>query len=558
MNENARIDDNSRNTITALANDASGNIINVRINPATGALVVEADVTSSNTMIGSTIPGGTPGSVLFIGAGSTLEEDNPNFFWDDTQNFLGLGLNTPSATLHVDGTVRFDFGGDATSDMYYRSAGGDIAALPIGTDGDILTVIAGAPAWQPATAFTGYNQIQIDDSNVNPQRQILNFLDFFTGVDNPGNSSTDVSLDVAALAADTTFVTDLVANNTFTTLLAGDTNFIDTLIANNYFTTNLAGDTNFIDSLIANTYFTTNLANDNNFITTLTNNATFIGDVTTIINNAGPTLQIDLTDQVTGILPLANGGTGSSLSDPGADKLWGWDDTDGTIGFWTLGSGLSYDHATHTISSTGGSGTGAVTIQTFTVAGTYTYTAPVGLVSAVIEVQGGGAGGNGTSIVSGTAGGGGGAYTKKTFTAATVGVSQTVTIGAGGVGGLTTVGNPTAGGASSFGALLTANGGGASTNNSDTPGSGGVASGGDVNINGGAGGIGSTGGSAAGNWGGTGGWSFFGGIAPNSIADAGGSSGGYGSGGGGTAKNAAAHPQGGPGGDGIVTVTEYY
>ncbi len=53
---------------------------------------------------------------------------------------------------------------------------------------------------------------------------------------------------------------------------------------------------------------------------------------------------------------LADGGTGASLSDPGANKLWGWDDTDNAIGFWIIGSGLSYDHSTHTLSASGGGG----------------------------------------------------------------------------------------------------------------------------------------------------------------------------------------------------------
>ncbi len=61
---------------------------------------------------------------------------------------------------------------------------------------------------------------------------------------------------------------------------------------------------------------------------------------------------------------LADGGTGASLVDPAADKLWGWDDTDNSIGFWVIGTGLSYDHATHTLSATGGSG---ITIGTTTI-----------------------------------------------------------------------------------------------------------------------------------------------------------------------------------------------
>ncbi len=53
---------------------------------------------------------------------------------------------------------------------------------------------------------------------------------------------------------------------------------------------------------------------------------------------------------------LIDGGTGASLSDPGANGLLAWDDTDNTVGFWTLGSGLNYDHATHSISSSGAGG----------------------------------------------------------------------------------------------------------------------------------------------------------------------------------------------------------
>ncbi len=42
----------------------------------------------------------TQGSVLFVGA-DTLNEDNTNFFWDDTTNRLGLGTATPETLLHL-------------------------------------------------------------------------------------------------------------------------------------------------------------------------------------------------------------------------------------------------------------------------------------------------------------------------------------------------------------------------------------------------------------------------------------------------------------------------
>lgn len=56
-------------------------------------------------------------------------------------------------------------------------------------------------------------------------------------------------------------------------------------------------------------------------------------------------------------IALGKGGTGQALVDPGANNILAWDDTDNTIGFWTLGSGLTYTHATHTLSATGTGGT---------------------------------------------------------------------------------------------------------------------------------------------------------------------------------------------------------
>lgn len=43
----------------------------------------------------------TIGSVLFVGANNFLAQDNANLFWDDTNNRLGIGIAVPTATLHV-------------------------------------------------------------------------------------------------------------------------------------------------------------------------------------------------------------------------------------------------------------------------------------------------------------------------------------------------------------------------------------------------------------------------------------------------------------------------
>ncbi len=61
-----------------------------------------------------------------------------------------------------------------------------------------------------------------------------------------------------------------------------------------------------------------------------------------------------LTVGWSGQLALSRGGTAASLTDPGADTLMGWDDTDNAVKFLTIGTGLVYTHSTHTLTSTGG------------------------------------------------------------------------------------------------------------------------------------------------------------------------------------------------------------
>jgi len=45
----------------------------------------------------------TQGSVLFAGASGLVSQNNSNFFWDNTNNRLGLGVNNPNATLELIG-----------------------------------------------------------------------------------------------------------------------------------------------------------------------------------------------------------------------------------------------------------------------------------------------------------------------------------------------------------------------------------------------------------------------------------------------------------------------
>lgn len=122
-----------------------------------------------------------------------------------------------------------------------------------------------------------------------------------------------------------------------------------------------------------------------------------------------------------------------------------------------------------------------------------TYNPTAGLVDCDVELVGGGGGGGGVansasggSSLSGSGGGGG--YCRKLFTAAAIGASQSVVIGAGGSAGSPTPTVGGTGGNSTFGSLTASGGAGGSIGSG---GSGGAATGGDFNIPGQNGGSGS-------------------------------------------------------------------
>lgn len=71
----------------------------------TGTITDQTDlVTYIDAQIAADVPlidYGTQGSVLFLDPNGRIAEDNLNFFWDNTNNRLGIGTNTPGYTLHA-------------------------------------------------------------------------------------------------------------------------------------------------------------------------------------------------------------------------------------------------------------------------------------------------------------------------------------------------------------------------------------------------------------------------------------------------------------------------
>jgi len=116
-----------------------------------------------------------------------------------------------------------------------------------------------------------------------------------------------------------------------------------------------------------------------------------------------------------------------------------------------------------------------------------TYTKPVGLKYAIIEVQGGGANGIGVNSDTNEIGGGAGGYLKKLLPASSIGSTESLVVGEG-AGTNSGVQINNSGGLSYFGSSLIAYGG--QQKNSDNLSSGGTATGGDINIQGQTGGLG--------------------------------------------------------------------
>ena len=87
----------------------------------TGTLPVANGGTGTSTAF-------TTGSVVFAGASGTYSQDNANFFWDNTNNYLGIGTASPTTKLNIYDatTASFVVQGDSSTNTILHRASTDI------------------------------------------------------------------------------------------------------------------------------------------------------------------------------------------------------------------------------------------------------------------------------------------------------------------------------------------------------------------------------------------------------------------------------------------------
>jgi len=89
---------------------------------------------ASEIEIGATpITSGTVGAIIFEGSGNIVQQDATKLFWDNTNNRLGVGTNSPSATGHF-------LGSGTTSSTYglqIHNSTGSNNALVVRDDGNV-------------------------------------------------------------------------------------------------------------------------------------------------------------------------------------------------------------------------------------------------------------------------------------------------------------------------------------------------------------------------------------------------------------------------------------
>lgn len=294
----------------------------------------------SPTLTGLTLSGMTLGSVIFAGVGGVLSQNNANFFWDDSNNRLGIGI-TPLAPLHVFSTL--------TAALIQRDTSSTVVTSPITTLG-----------------------LANNDTTTNNSTQLtFNSLDSAAAL---RTSATIKGINTARTAGTITGVLSFHTNNgtaaTQTQIATMGASGFSLLTGNLNITGLTASRSVWTDSsknLVSSPYAmpATVAQGDLLYGSSATQVSVLVKDAnaTRYLSNTGTTnnpawAQVNLANGVTGILPIANGGSGASTAFTLGSVLFA-----GASGVFTEdNAGFFYDdtvNALRVATLIGGTGTGS-------------------------------------------------------------------------------------------------------------------------------------------------------------------------------------------------------
>jgi hypothetical protein len=187
-----------------------------------------------------TLPSLTSGSVLFSN-GTTITQDNANFFWDDTNNRLGIGTNAPANTLDVNGSVKvtsliINTSGQSRAITTFYGAGSDGNNIFIGGGGLSSGTGGGASSNGSYNTTIGVNALLNNTTGYqNTAVGYLALLNNTTGYEN-------TALGFRALLNNSAgYLNTAVGNNT---LLSNTTGYANVALGYNSLLNNTTGNNN--------------------------------------------------------------------------------------------------------------------------------------------------------------------------------------------------------------------------------------------------------------------------------------------------------------------------
>lgn len=244
----------------------------------------------------------TQGSIIFAGA-TGFAQDNGNFYWDDSNDRLGLGTTAPTTTLDVNGAATIRNGANVVAGGLYVQAGvGNFAASLIAANVTSNGFVNGASVYSSG-AISAVGTITGANIQGNSWIRSANFY-----------GSGTINTDGAATFASITSNAEITAASIYSSggINSADGIIGDTIASN---TTINAGGTVFVGALISNSTITGGAFQSNSSITA----NTFVANTSIDVNGTAESF-----NTLTGALTVAGGvGIASNLHVGGQTVLGG-------------------------------------------------------------------------------------------------------------------------------------------------------------------------------------------------------------------------------------------